>query len=229
MRAQISRIPLTAADQPTFYRLAGQFKEVIPGQVATDQWSTKGAQPSGIVVRAAVEPASIVSAVRHAIWSVDKNQPIWRVRTLEAIVARELSTPRQSTALMGAFALVALLLASLGLYGVLSYAVAQRTNEIGVRMALGATANQILLSFGERGLALALAGLALGLVLAAIAMRLMNTLHCGFRPDYIQTVGMVSLILLVVAAIECLVPACRASRVDPMIALRNEQLRVRRS
>lgn len=102
------------------------------------------------------------------------------------------------------------------------YAAAQRTNEIGVRMALGATANQILLSFSKRGLALTFAGLATGLVLAAIAARLMNTLLYGFRPDYIPTVWVVSLILLAVAGIACLVPACRASRVDPMIALRNE-------
>ena len=178
---------------------------------------------AGIVVRTAVEPASIVSAVRQAIWSVDKNQPIWRVfETMEEIVDRQLSTPAQSTALLGAFALLALLLASLGIYGVLSYAVMQRTNEIGVRMALGATSGEILLSFGKRGLALTLAGLAIGLVLAAIAARSMTALLYGFRPDYVPTVTAVSLILLAVAALACFVPARRASRVDPVIALRNE-------
>ena len=187
-----------------------------------DQWVTKGSQPSWLVVRTGVEPSSIVSAVRQAIWSVDKNQPIWRVQTLEGIVHRQLSTPRQSTALMSAFALLALLLASLGLYGVLSYAVTQRTNEIGVRMALGATSDKILLSFGKRGLALTLAGLAIGLVLAAIASRLMTNLLYGFRPDFISTATVVSLILLAVAALACFVPARRASRVDPVIALRNE-------
>jgi ABC-type antimicrobial peptide transport system permease subunit len=123
---------------------------------------------------------------------------------------------------MSAFALLALLLASLGLYGVLSYAVTQRTNEIGVRMALGATSSDILLSFGSRGLALTLAGLAIGLVLAAIAARLMTALLYGFQPGYLPTAAVVSLILLAVAAVACLVPARRASRVDPMIALRNE-------
>ena len=176
----------------------------------------------GIVVRTAVEPASIVPAVRQAIWSLDKNQPVARIQTMEAIVDRQLSTSSQSTALLGAFALLALLLASLGLYGVLSYAVAQRTNEIGVRMALGATSGEILRSFGRRGLALTLGGLAIGLVLATIASRLMTTLLYGFHPDYIPTAAVVSLVLVGIATLACFVPARRASRIDPMIALRQE-------
>ena len=120
------------------------------------------------------------------------------------------------------FALLALLLASLGLYGVLSYAVTQRTNEIGVRMALGATSNEILLFFGRRGLKLTLAGLAIGLVLAVIAARLMTALLYGVRPNYIPTVAVVSLVLLAVAALACFVPARRAAMIDPMEALRCE-------
>ena len=176
----------------------------------------------GLVVRTAVEPASIVSAVHQAIWSVDKNQPLARIQTMEEIVGRQLSTPSQSTALLSAFALLALLLAALGIYGVLSYAVAQRTSEIGVRMALGATSSEIMFSFGRRGLALTLGGLTMGLVLAAIASRFMSALLYGFRPDYITTVAVVSMILVGVAALACVVPARRASRIDPMIALRQE-------
>jgi ABC-type antimicrobial peptide transport system permease subunit len=123
---------------------------------------------------------------------------------------------------LSAFALLALLLAALGIYGVLSYAVAQRTNEIGVRMALGATSNAIMLSFGRRGLGVTLTGLAIGVVLAAIASRLMSTLLYGFRPDYITTVVAVSVILVAVATLACVVPARRAARIDPMIALRQE-------
>ena len=145
-----------------------------------------------------------------------------RIQTMEEIVGRQLSTSSQSTALLGAFALLALLLASLGIYGVLSYAVTRRTNEIGVRMALGAKPSEILLSFSKRGLALTLTGLVIGLVLAAIAARSMTSLLYGFRPDYVPTVSAVSLILLGAAALACFVPARRASRVDPVIALRNE-------
>jgi ABC-type antimicrobial peptide transport system permease subunit len=118
-------------------------------------------------------------------------------------------------ALLGAFAVLALLLAALGLYGVLSYAVTQRTLEIGVRKALGATSREIMLSFGRQGLSLTLAGLAVGLALAA---RLMTTLLDGVRPGYLPTVAVVSLILVGVAAVACFVPARRASHVDPMIA-----------
>jgi putative ABC transport system permease protein len=177
---------------------------------------------AGIVVRTAVEPASIISSVRQAIWSIDRNQPVARIRTMAEIVERQLATSSQSTALLGTFALLALLLASLGIYGVLSYAVTQRTNEIGVRMALGAKSSEILLSFGKRGLALTLTGLVIGLVLAAIAAQSMTSLLYGFQPDYVPTVTAVSFILLGVAALACFVPARRASRVDPVIALRNE-------
>jgi putative ABC transport system permease protein len=187
-----------------------------------EQCDQVGASTTGIVVRSAVEPASIVSAVRQAVWSLDRNQSLARIQTMEEIVQRQLSTSSQSTALLGAFALLALLLASLGIYGVLSYAVTQRTNEIGVRMALGATSRDILLSFGQRGLALTITGLAIGLALAAIAAHSMTALLYGFRPEYAPTVIVVSLILLSVAALACFVPARRASRVDPVVALRNE-------
>ncbi len=177
---------------------------------------------AGIVIRTAVEPASIVPAVRQAIWSVDRNQPLARIQTMDALVDHQLSTPSQSTTLLGAFALLALLLASLGIYGVLSYAVTQRTNEIGVRMALGATSSRILISVGRRGLELTLYGLALGLVLAVVASRLMTALLYGVRPDYLPTVAVVSVVLVGVAAAACFLPARRASLIDPVVALRHQ-------
>jgi putative ABC transport system permease protein len=206
---QIRESGVLEEGKPAVYRVLEQCDQV-------------GDMNAGIVVRTAVEPASIVAAVRQAIWSLDKNQPLARIRTMEKIIDGQLSTSSQSTSLLGALALLALLLASVGIYGVLSYAVTQRTNEIGVRMALGATSGEILFSFGKRGLALTLAGLVIGLALAAIAARSMTALLYGFRPDYVPTVTWVSLILLSVAALACFVPARRASRVDPVVALRNE-------
>jgi putative ABC transport system permease protein len=219
-------------DQGYWYTIIGVVKEIRERGVAEDlrpaiyrvheQADQTNDVPSGIVVRTAVEPASIVSAVRQAIWSVDRNQPVARIRTMEDIVRRQLSTPTHSTALLGAFAALALLLASIGIYGVLSYAVVQRTSEIGVRMALGATSREILLSFGKRGLGLTFVGLAIGLVLAVLASRLLTTLLYGFRPDFVATAAAVSLILVSVATLACVVPARRASRIDPMTALRQE-------
>ncbi len=215
-----------------WYTIIGVVKEIRERGVAEDsrpaiyrvheQADQSNDLASGIVVRTALQPKSLISEVRQAIWSVDKNQPLARIRTMEDIIDRQLSTPTQSTALLGAFAVLALLLASVGLYGVLSYAVMQRTNEIGVRMALGATSGEILLSFGKRGLALTLGGLAIGLALAAIAARLMTSLLYGFRPDYLLTFTVAALILLTVAALASLVPARRASRMNPVIALRSE-------
>ena len=204
-------------------REAGVLEEMKPAVYRLHEHCDQiGSLELGILVRTAVEPSSIVPAVRQAIWALDKNQPIARIRTMEDIVDRQLSTPTESTALLGAFAMLALLLASVGLYGVLSFAVTQRTNEIGVRMALGATSSEILISFGKRGMALTLAGLAIGLALAAMAARSMTALLYGFRPDYVPTVTVVSLLLLAVAALACFLPAHRASRVDPVVALRNE-------
>jgi putative ABC transport system permease protein len=215
-----------------WYTIVGVVKEIRERGVAEDsrpaiyrvheQADQSNDLASGIVVRTALQPKSLISEVRQAIWSVDKNQPLARIRTMEDIIDRQLSTPTQSTALLGAFAVLALLLASVGLYGVLSYAVMLRTNEIGVRMALGATSSEILLSFGKRGLALTLGGVAIGLALAAIAARLMASLLYGFRPDYLPTFTVAALILLTVAALASLVPARRASRMNPVIALRSE-------
>jgi putative ABC transport system permease protein len=192
--------------QPTVYRLHEQ----------ADQ---SGDQPSGILVRTAVEPATIVGPIRDAIWSIDKNQPIARVRTVDEIIASQLLVPSQNAALLSAFAVLALTLAAIGLYGVLSYAVSQRTNEIGVRMALGARPWDILVSFSKRGLTLTLAGLSIGIALATIAARAMRTLFYDFRPDYIAAMAAGSLVLLTVATLASVLPARRASRIDPISAL----------
>ena len=219
-------------DEGYWYTIVGVVKPIRESSVLADakpavyrvheQCDQIGDLNAGMVVRTAVDPASIVPAVRRAIWSLDKEQPIARIRTVEEIIDRQLSTPSQSTALLGAFALLALLLASLGIYGVLSYAVTQRTNEIGVRMALGARSWDILLSVGARGVTLTLAGLALGLALALLAQRAMQTLFYDLPPDYMPAAVVASVVLLGVAALACFLPARRASRIDPVVALQHE-------
>jgi putative ABC transport system permease protein len=145
-----------------------------------------------------------------------------RVQTIDDIVSRQLSVPSQNTVLLGAFAFLALLLASVGLYGVLAYAVTQRASEIGVRMALGATARDILLAFSGRGLVLTLTGLVVGVGLAMAAARTMRTLFYDFQPDYVAAVGLASMVFLVVAVVASGIPALRASRIDPLIVLQQE-------
>ena len=179
--------------RPTVYRVIDQADQV-------------GTQTSTMVVRTTVDPASIAPAIRQAIWSVDPNQPVWRFDTLDELADRQFSTARQSTALMSAFALLALLLASLGLYGVLAYAVAQRTGEIGVRMALGATSGTIARSFVARGSALTIAGLAGGFVLTAIAVPLITPLLYGLRPTYLPLIAGTGGLLLAVSAVACFLP-----------------------
>jgi putative ABC transport system permease protein len=217
-------------DKGYWYTIVGVVKEIHEVGMAEDlrpavyrtheQSDQVGSLPGSIAVRTSVEPATIVPSVRKAIQSLDPNMPLANVRTADDIFSRELSTPTQSTTLLGAFAGLALLLASIGLYGVLSYAVTQRMNEIGVRMALGATPGEILWSVSRRGLALTVAGLMIGLALTPLATHLMTALLYGVQPRYATAAIGVSFILLVVAALACLVPARRASRVDPVSALR---------
>ncbi|HET9267911.1 MAG TPA: ABC transporter permease [Vicinamibacterales bacterium] len=215
-----------------WYTIVGVVKEIRDRGVAEDvrptiyrvheQADQSNDQPSGIVIRAAVDPASLVPAIRQAIWSVDKNQPVARVQTIEDIVDRQLSVPSQNTALLGAFAFLALLLASVGLYGVLAYAVTQRAAEIGVRMTFGASTRDIMLSFSGRGLALTLAGLLVGVGLAIAAARTMETLFYDFQPDYVTAIGLASLVFVAVAVLASVIPARRASRIDPLIVLQQE-------
>ena len=215
-----------------WYTIVGVVKEIRDRGVAEDvqptiyrvheQADQSSDQPSGIVVRASIDPASLVPAIRQAIWSVDKNQPVARIQTIDDIVGKQLAVPSQNTVLLVAFALLALLLASVGLYGVLAYAVTQRASEIGVRMALGATARDILLAFSGRGLVLTLTGLVVGVGLAMAAARTMRTLFYDFQPDYVAAVGLASMVLLVVAVVASGIPALRASRINPLIVLQQE-------
>ncbi|HWS54265.1 MAG TPA: ABC transporter permease [Pyrinomonadaceae bacterium] len=178
--------------------------------------------PRDLVVRATVPPAGLVPAVRGAVREVDPQQPLAAVRTLDEVLGRETAQRRTGMVLLTAFAGLALLLAALGIYGVLSYFVVQHTPEIGVRMALGARAADVLRLVVGKGMALALAGVGLGLAGAFALTRLMESLLYGVSPTDPLTFGALALLLTLVALLACLVPARRATRVDPIEALRHE-------
>jgi predicted permease len=176
----------------------------------------------GVVVRSQAEEATIATAVRAAVRTLDPDLPIQEVETLDRILEHVTGQPRFRALLIGVFAAAALLLAAVGLYGLISYTVAQRSPEMAVRLALGATPAQVGRLVLGQGLALAAAGVVLGLAAAVAATRLLRGLLFSISPtDPGVYIGLATL-LLAVAAIACLVPARRAMRVDPMAALRAE-------
>jgi putative ABC transport system permease protein len=175
-----------------------------------------------LLVRTAGEPSAIVPAIARAVQDIDPAQPVYQVRRLRDWLDESAAQPRFTTTLSSVFALVALLLAAVGVYGVLSYSVAQRTQEIGVRMAIGAGRAQILLLVLRGGMAWALPGIAIGLLGAFALSRVLGALlfEVGARdPITYSTVG---LMLALVAMVACYIPAARATRIDPMLALRAE-------
>jgi putative ABC transport system permease protein len=175
-----------------------------------------------LVVRTAGESAGSLGAIRQAIWSVDKDLAIAKVKTMSRTLAESVARPRFSMLLLGVFAAVALLLASVGIYGVMAYAVEQRTREIGVRMALGARGSDVLRMIVGHGMALALVGIAAGLAGAFALTRVMATLLYGVTATDPLTFALVPLLLAAVALLACYLPARRATKVDPMVALRYE-------
>jgi len=175
-----------------------------------------------LVVKGSVEPSSLVPAVKREVQAVDPDQPLANVRTLQSLIDESVAARRFSLTLVGLFALVALALGAVGLYGVMSYTVTQRTREIGIRMALGAQRRDMLRLVVRQGMALALAGVAAGLAAALAATRVMSSLLFGVSATDPQTYALVAAVLVVVALAACLVPARRATKVDPMVALRYE-------
>jgi putative ABC transport system permease protein len=175
-----------------------------------------------LLTRTGVEPSSLVPAVREQIAALNKDQAVFNVRTMEDIVAQSIAPRRFSMMLLGVFALVALALASIGIYGMMSYAVAQRTREIGLRMTLGAQSGNVLRLVIGHGMKLALVGVALGLIASLALTRTMKTLLFGVSATDPLTFISIALLLAVVALLACWVPARRAAKVDPMVALRYE-------
>jgi len=173
-----------------------------------------------LVVRTNSEPAALAGAVREAIRSIDKAVPNYNLKTMNEVVAASAASRRVPMLLLSGFAGVAMLLAMLGIYGVTSYYVTQRTHEIGVRMALGAQIVDVLKLVLSRAMALAAIGIGIGVVGAVALTRYLTTLLFGVKPIDVVTFVGVALVLSAVVFIACLVPARRATKIDPLQALR---------
>jgi putative ABC transport system permease protein len=175
-----------------------------------------------LVIRTGMPPLELAAAVRRVVRSIDSTVPNFEITTVERALA-ELDRPRKfQTQLIGAFAVTALLLAALGLYGLMSYLVAQRTQEIGIRVALGAQRRDVLKLVIRQGMAVALIGVSIGLAVALVVTRLMKSLLYGVTATDPATFAGVAAVLAAVALLACYVPARRATKVDPTVALRQE-------
>jgi len=187
-------------------------------QMADSFW----AAPRDLTIRTTSDPMRIAPAVRQAVWSVDRDQPVSNVRTMEKILGEEMIQRRIGMTLLGSFAALALLLASLGIYGVLSWVVVQRTQEIGIRMALGAQRQHVLKMVVGDGMRLAVIGVAIGLAASFALTRLMSSLLFGVSATDPLTFAIMPAVLILVALAACSVPARRAIKTNPLVALRYE-------
>ena len=175
-----------------------------------------------VVARTAGEPANLSSTLRSEVWAIDRDQSVYDLKTMDQTLAEMSSQRRFNMLLLGVFAALALTLAAVGIYGVMSYSVAQRTHEIGIRMALGARGTDVLGMVVRRGMVLVTAGIGVGLIGAVALTRLMSSLLYGISATDPLTFVLIPIVLAVVALGACYVPARKATRVDPMIALRYE-------
>ena len=202
-----------------------------PGQIyisfyqLSDEWAQAFARDLSVAVRAPLDAATIMPAIQNVVYGTGKDQPVYNVQTMQQIASDSMASQRLPMVLLGAFAVLALLLASGGIYGVLSYSVSQRIQEIGIRMALGAGRRDVLRMIIGQGLRLAVAGLLIGVAVALLLARLLSSfsrLLYGVRTSDPLTFMTTSLVLVVVSVLACFLPARRASRIDPMIALKYE-------
>jgi putative ABC transport system permease protein len=175
-----------------------------------------------LVLRTSVDPLSVVSAVRKQVNDLDKDMPLYGVRTMDDVLSAEVASQRFNAGALAGFAGLAALLAAVGIYGVMAYAVAQRTREIGVRMALGARPETVMGMVLKQGLGLALIGVVLGVGASLALTRLMGGMLFGVKASDPATFVLVAVGLTAVALGACWIPARRATRVDPVIALRYE-------
>jgi putative ABC transport system permease protein len=216
-------------DEPSMREIVGVVADVkhqnLQGPAQPEFYFAQAQMPMSamtVVIRAAGDARALQNAVRGVVQSLDKNAPVYGVRTVEELVGRSVAAPRFNTLLLGLFAGVALLLTAVGLYGVISYSVAQNTQQIGIRVALGAQAGDVFKLIAGQGTVLTLVGVVIGLAAAYGLTRLMSSLLYGVAATDPWTFVGVAVLLMFVAFIACYMPARRAMRIDPVVALRYE-------
>jgi putative ABC transport system permease protein len=175
-----------------------------------------------LVVRTAGDPLQVAASVERTIHSIDKDLPVVSIRSMEQLLNLSMAQRRLTLTLLASLAVLALLLAAVGIYGVISYSVRQRTHELGIRLALGAQTRDVLALILKQGLKLTLSGIGLGLVAAFALTRWLESLLFEVRPNDALTFAAIALLLLLVALLACWLPAMRVTKVDPLIALRSE-------
>lgn len=205
--------------------VVGDVRDVALGQ---DPWPEMYASyfqfysGSNLLVRTGSNPARFAAAIRDQIWALDKDQPISDISTLDETISASVAEDRFRTVLLSSFASLALLLAVVGVYGVVSYTLTQRTHEIGIRMALGAERRDIITMMVGHGMFLTLAGLGVGVAASLGLTRFLSSFLYQVRPTDAATISAISLALSLAAVVACWIPARRAATVDPMVALRYE-------
>jgi putative ABC transport system permease protein len=220
--------PGTAASPRPWMEVIGVVKDVRQMELAAEpklqmylpHEQVNAFPPNALVIRTNVEPLSLAATVRKTVWEIDKDQPVSNVQTMEEIVSESVTRQRFSMLLLGVFATLALVLAAVGIYGVMSYSVTQRTREIGIRMALGAQRSDVLKLAVGQGLRLVSIGVVIGLTAAFVLTRVMSSLLFGVTPTDPPTFVTISLVLISVALLASYIPALRATKIDPMVALR---------
>jgi putative ABC transport system permease protein len=220
------RLQLREAGGATVVGVVGDVRHSGPAEPPQPQiYTTHDQDPrifACVVARTSGDPMAMAAPMRAALWSVDKDQPVWKVRALEQLVAGSRGRSRALSLLVGVFALVAVTLSGVGIYGVMSYAVSQRTREIGIRMALGAESRRVMRLVVGRALALTAVAIVLGAAGAAALARLLGTLLFGVRPADPATFAGAAVALAAVGALAAYLPARRAARIDPVRALADE-------
>ncbi len=220
---------ITKQDPPQWMEVVGVVGDVRTWDPSEEPWAEmyvpiqqEPPQAAFLVVETARAPAALATEVRKAVQSVDKDEPVSSIRSVDELLSQATADPRFRTLLLGIFSGLALLLAVVGIYGIMAYWVSRRTHEIGIRMALGAKGNDVLRMVVWHGMRLTLVGVALGLAGAFALTRLLASLLYGVRPSDPETFAAVSLLVIAAAFVASYVPAWRATRVDPIAALRYE-------